>query len=84
MFRDGVEIFYIPGLRLSRDPLPIARTDPFVLAELAKLEVGTFPQMLQRFENRDDFQLQCLAEASQLADFHFAAEIQARPADRAH
>ena len=32
----------------------------FLLAKLAKLVIGTFPQAIQRFEDGDDFQLQRL------------------------
>ena len=50
------------------------------LAQLAKLVIGTFPQAIQRFEHRDDFQLQRLMQPPQLREFRLVAEIQGRPA----
>jgi hypothetical protein len=51
-----------------------------LLDNSAKLVFGALLQLLQRFDDGDDFQLQRLMQPPQLRQFHLVAEIQARPA----
>ena len=49
------------------------------LADLAELVIGTFPQATQRFDDRDDFELQRFVEPAQLGQFRLFTEIETRP-----